>query len=128
MRWRDLGSLGILASGDMAARSSLKPDPWRRATRTVVVLGLLVLLAALTGVLSADRGISIDEQDAVRIAQRHIDFAPTSTVVRLVRRGIESRPFWAVSFSVPSEEGYAHLAVVLVDASDGEVVEVRSGP
>jgi hypothetical protein len=55
-----------------------------------------------------------------------VNFTPTRTVVRLLRQGLNSKPFWIVSLSIPRREaeGYRRLAVVRIDANTGEVTEV----
>jgi hypothetical protein len=47
--------------------------------------------------------------------------------VRLVRQGINARPFWAVSFSIPAADGdgYARVTTVRVDANTGTVEAVN---
>ena len=44
-----------------------------------------------------------------------------------MRQGLNGRPFWAVSFSVPaaSGDGYARLTTVRVDANTGKVAAVN---
>ena len=47
-------------------------------------------------------------------------------MVRFTPRGIESRPFWAVSFSVlDANDQPERITVVLVNATTGEVEEIR---
>jgi hypothetical protein len=55
-----------------------------------------------------------------------VDFRPKQTQVRLVRQGIDSRPFWAVSLSIPTGPGtYSRLTTVRVDANTGKVAAVN---
>ena len=54
-------------------------------------------------------------------------FTPRQTQVRLVRQGLNGRPYWAVSFSVPapSGNGYARLTTVRIDANKGTIAAVN---
>jgi hypothetical protein len=50
--------------------------------------------------------------------------------VRLLGQGINSKPFWIVSLSIPrtndpGEQVFDELAVVKIDANTGEVAEVK---
>lgn len=97
-----------------------------RGTKVVLVLGIILLLGALTGLLRADRGINVTKEEAIRIAEEQVTFQPETTVVRLVRQGFRSQAFWAVSLSVPAPDGgFVRLTTVLVDVGTGEVREVR---
>jgi hypothetical protein len=90
------------------------------------MVGLLALGLVLTRVLGQTRPHVSDER-AVAIARGKVDFKPEGDNVRLVRRGIPPRPFWAVSFWIrnASGGGYKRITLVLVDASSGRVAEVR---
>jgi hypothetical protein len=47
----------------------------------------------------------------------------------MVRQGIQSRPYWAVSLSVPTgPDRFEHLAVVQIDANKGKVVSMAVQP
>ena len=60
------------------------------------------------------------------IAKKQIDFKPDLVGVRLVKRGFNSRPYWAVSLSQRKPGGgYQHVTVVVIDANTAEVTEVR---
>jgi len=88
----------------------------------IVVIGL-----TLTRVL--DRGgARVSEERAVEIARPHVDFTPEGHNIRLVRRGIPPRPFWAVSFWIRDATGkLTRVTVVLVNADTGEVTSVQTG-
>ena len=92
------------------------------------VLALLaVLLAAL--LVSKSCGSSetqVGQQEAVQIAKHQVSFAPDRTQVRYVKRGLQSRGFWAVSLVTIRPDGtIGRSAVVLVDGDTGDVAEVR---
>ena len=61
------------------------------------------------------------------MATAEAGFEPADTQVRLLRQGIDRHPFWVVSLSTLSPDGdtYADLAVARVDATSGDIVELR---
>jgi len=89
----------------------------------------MVALVALALVLSRvlDRGgAQISEERAVDVARPHAGFSPEGHNIRLVRRGIPPRPFWAVSFWIKDASGDpTRVTVVLVNADTGDVTEVK---
>lgn len=100
----------------------------QRLTRMRVLA--IVALFALTLVVAKScqkAQVRFGKDRAVAIAQQQIDYRPVQTQVRLVRQGINSRPFWAVSFSIPARRGkdYAKLTTVRVDANTGKVAAVN---
>jgi hypothetical protein len=90
----------------------------------VLIFGLAVVAAQ-----SCQRSqVRVTDDQAVVTARRAIDFRPTRTQVRLVRQGLTSRPYWAVSLSVPAGAGrndFKRLAVARVDANTGKLVEIK---
>jgi hypothetical protein len=105
---------------------------WRnlsRATRTMILMGGLLVLLAASGVLRADAGLEVDADQAVQIARQQVDFNPENVQVRLVRQGFGLRPVWAVSLSIPGPQTntYLRLTTVEVDARTGDVLRVASG-
>jgi hypothetical protein len=74
--------------------------------------------------------VRITKEQAVATAERQISFEPTRTQVRMLRQGLNSKPFWVVSLSVPrgddlDTQDFRQLAVVKVDANTGKVTEVK---
>jgi Peptidase propeptide and YPEB domain len=72
----------------------------------------------------------VTEEQAVARAEREIDFEPTRTQVRLLGQGINSKPYWIVSLSIPRSsdpdtKDFKELAVVSIDANSGEVRDVK---
>ncbi len=68
----------------------------------------------------------VSQERAIAIAKRQIDYRPDRVQIRLVKRGFQSRPFWAVSLSTLDSNGQVDRAsVVVVDARTGDVTEVR---
>jgi len=75
--------------------------------------------------------VRITKEQAIVTAKRQIEFAPTLTQVRLLRQGVQSRPNWIVSLSIPrahptsQADEFKELALVRVDANTGKVVDVK---
>jgi hypothetical protein len=90
------------------------------------VIGCVLLLAFVASRTCQKSAIRITKDQAIATAERQLDFEPTREQVRLVRQGLNSRPFWAVSLSIPvrNGEGFRKLAVVKVDANTGKVASV----
>ncbi len=86
----------------------------------LVAIGLL-----LTRVLDRS-GARVSEERAVEVARPYAGFIPEGHNIRLVRRGIPPKPFWAVSFWIKDASGDpTRVTVVLVNADTGDVTEVR---
>jgi hypothetical protein len=100
-----------------------------RLDRRSVVL--LVALFALT--LGVSRScqqsqVRVSKEHAIASAKARVGFAPRRTQVRLVRQGLNARPYWAVSLSVPGpNDTFRKLATVRVDANTGKVAAVTQG-
>ncbi|MDQ2984937.1 MAG: hypothetical protein M3R70_13595 [Actinomycetota bacterium] len=90
------------------------------------MVGLIVVGLLLTRVLGGTDP-KVSHEQAVQIARPRAGFKPDGHQVRLLRRGIPPKPFWAISFwtKKASGAGYARLTLVLVDASSGRIAEVR---
>ena len=89
----------------------------------------MVALVAIGLVLSRvlnQTNTKVSKDHAVAIARHRIDFKPDGHNIRLQRRGIPPKPFWAVSFwTRKANGGYDRVTTVLVDASTGRIAEVR---
>jgi hypothetical protein len=110
------------AGSEPAPSRPFRDRPLGRIAILVVVL-VVALLAART---CASRDTGIDQDEAIEIARQEVDFEPERTMVRFVPRGVDSRPFWAVSLSLLGDDGNPELiTVVLVDGTTGEVEEIR---
>jgi hypothetical protein len=99
--------------------------PWPRVLALVALVGAIIFVAN-----SCQRSqVRIDQDRAVATARAQVDFRPRAEQVRLVRQGLTSHPYWAVSLSTPArppQSGFEELAVVKVDANTGEVVSVAT--
>ena len=101
----------------MSARGFLSP-------RVLAFVGLLVVTVLVANSCQQSQ-VRFSQDQAVTLARKQVDFQPTRTQVRLVRQGIQSRPVWAVSLSVPTgPDKFDRLAVVRVDANTGKIVSV----
>ena len=74
--------------------------------------------------------IRITEDEAIARAEREIDFEPTRTQVRLLGQGLNAKPYWIVSMSIPrgdnlNTQEFKELAVVRIDANTGKVADVK---
>jgi hypothetical protein len=101
---------------------------WITPRRIVFVLLLVALLFAARSCQQSQ--VRISQERAVALAREQVRFTPDRTQVRLVRQGLTSRPYWAISMSVPKRSStqvggeFRRLAVVRVDANTGKVVAV----
>jgi predicted small secreted protein len=99
-----------------------------------VRLGVVVGLVALTFVASRScqqDQIRITKEQAIATAEQRVEFDPTRVQVRMLRQGLNSRPNWIVSLSIPraratsAAEEFKELALVTVDANTGKVINVK---
>ena len=105
----------------MSPRGFLSP-------RVLAFVGLLVLTVLVANSCQRSQ-VRFNQQQAIGLARQQVDFEPTRTQIRLVRQGIQARPVWAVSLSVPTgPEQYDRLAVVRIDANNGKLLSVASQP
>jgi hypothetical protein len=88
----------------------------------------LIAVGLLLTRLSGRDEQPVSEDRAVEIARPQVDFVPEGHNIRLVRRGIPPRAFWAVSFWIKDRTGHpTDVTVVLVDASTGQIDQVFDG-
>jgi hypothetical protein len=87
------------------------------------VLGLFAICLVVASSCQRHQ-IRITKETAIATATRAADFRPQRTQVRLVRQGLNGRPFWAISLSVPNKsgKGYERVSVARVDANTGKLV------
>jgi hypothetical protein len=73
--------------------------------------------------------IRFNKNQAIATAKQQVDFTPDRTQVRLLRQGLNSKPYWIVSLSTAGrQKGTFHdLEVVKIDANTGKVKSVN-GP
>jgi hypothetical protein len=95
----------------------------------VLVVVVLLGLAFVASRSCQQSQIRLTKEQAITKAEREVRFTATRTQVRLLRQGLDSKPFWIVSLSIPAERGTGQerLAVVRIDANSGKVADVREG-
>ena len=115
-------------SPDGRAGARLDPSSRRAPTwpRVAAVAALLVLIVVVSRTCQQDE-IQLTQEEAIELATEQVRFEPDNTQIRLLRQGLDRHPFWIVSLSIGDLEGqvFEQLAVVRIDATSGEVVEVR---
>jgi hypothetical protein len=114
------------ARGDGPGRVEKRPGQpmWLR----FAVIGSLLLIAFFGARNCQESQVEVTEEQAIEIARGEIGFEPDETQIRLLRQGINREPFWFVSLAVTSERDpdvFTRLAVVRVDAENGEVLDVE---
>jgi peptidase YpeB-like protein len=92
----------------------------------VAVVAALLAVAFVVARTCQEEQVRLTKEQAIERAEQQVDFEPRRTAVRLLRQGLDSKPFWIVSLSIPRRggEGYRRLAVVRIDANTGKVTEV----
>src|SRR4029079_11795139 len=74
------------------------PKSVRGKVAFIVVLLVITFVAAQTCQKSQ---IRYDKNEAISTAKRQVDFTPQRTQIRLLRQGLNSKPYWIVSLSTP---------------------------
>ena len=110
------------SSSDAGSGRGLRDRPLGKVALLLAVL----LIAFLASRSCASRDTEISQDEAVEIAREEVDFEPDRVAVRFLPRGVQSRPSWGVSLSTENAEGeLERVTVVVVDATTGEIAEVR---
>jgi hypothetical protein len=101
--------------------------PLRPTRRGLLAFAVLLAVTIVAAQSCQQSQIRVSKERAIATARPQAGFAPERTQVRLVRQGLEGRPYWAVSFSIPaaSGDGYDRLTTVRVDANTGKVEAVN---
>jgi hypothetical protein len=108
-------------AGEERARA-FRDRPLGRLAILAVVLIVALLVAKTCGATETD----ISQEQAIVIARDAVDYTPNNEMVRLLKRGLSSEEFWAVSLSIKQSDGtLENVTVVVVDAHSGEIVEIR---
>jgi hypothetical protein len=114
--------LDAVASTNGRPRRAVPGLTWKAGLILVALFALTFLVAQ-----SCQKAqIRVGQDQAIATARKQVDFVPTRTQIRLLRQGLTSHPYWAVSLSVPKPRGrgYSRLATVRVDANNGKVAAV----
>ncbi len=93
----------------------------------MALVGALLVLTFFVSRGCQNSQIKVTQEEAVATATEQVDFTPETSQVRMLRQGLDRRPFWIVSLSIPgkAEGTFSSLALVRIDATTGEVVEVK---
>jgi hypothetical protein len=89
---------------------------------------LLVLLAAFAVSQTCQKSnVRLTKERAIELAEEQVDFKPTHEQVRFLRQGLQSKPFWMVSLSIPGKQQgtFEELAVVQINANTGKIAKVE---
>ena len=109
-------------SSDAAAKRGLRDSA---AGKVALLVGVLVA-AFLVSQSCGSRETEISKEEAAEIARNRIDYEPDRVQARFVPRGARSIPAWAVSLATVGSDGeFEEVTVVVVDARNGDVLEVR---
>ena len=114
----------------VAAERESRPRRGRLDRRAVLVLGAVFVLALFVSQTCQQAQVRVSQRDAIATAHERVSFTPERTQIRLVRQGLQSRPYWAVSLSIPGPDGSeGRVATVRIDANTGKVAAVNDpGP
>jgi hypothetical protein len=118
--------------------SAPEAGPWPRKPATekeplvtwprVAAVGAQRVLAFVVARGCQDSQIKVTQEEAIATAKEQVDFVPRDTQIRLLRQGIDRRPVWIVSLSIPidADRGlFSRLALVRIDATSGEIDSVE---
>jgi hypothetical protein len=89
---------------------------------------LLVLVAAFAVSQTCQKSnVRLTKDEAIALAEEQVDFEPTREQVRFLRQGLQSKPFWMVSLSIPGRRQgtFEELAVVQINANTGKITKVE---
>jgi hypothetical protein len=68
----------------------------------------------------------VSQSEAEQIAREAVDYEPDRVLVRVIRRGIPARSYWAVSLQTLEGGNSPDLVtVVVIDGQTGEITEIR---
>jgi hypothetical protein len=95
----------------------------------VLVIGVVLAAAFVFAQTCQKDQVRVSKEQAIETARDQVSFEPERTQIRLLRQGINSKPFWIVSLSIPGEreDTFEQIAVVRVDANNGKVEDVDRG-
>jgi Zn-dependent metalloprotease len=92
----------------------------------VLVLAVVLLAAFLVSKSCGATTTKISEDEAIAIAKSQISYTANHVQIRLIKRGLKSQTYWAVSLSQKQPDGsLRNVTVVVIHGDTGEVVEVR---
>ena len=94
--------------------------------RVAFIVGVLAV-AFVAAQTCQKSQIRFNKDQAIAKAERQVGFTPERTQIRLLRQGLDSKPYWIVSLSTPGQRAgtFTNLTVVRIDANTGKVASVR---
>ena len=101
----------------------LRDSPFGKVAILVAILVAALLVSKSCGKTDP----RLEQDEAIAIAKRQIDYAPDCVRIRLVKRGFQSRETWAVSLPKKSSPQTSVVTVVQVDGDTGRIVQVARG-
>lgn len=107
---------------DDSSRRGLRDTPWGKAGLLLLVLALAFVVARTCG---SSKPEEVTQEEAIEIAREAVDYEPDRVLVRVVRRGVPARSYWAVSLQRLEGTEIDRLTVVVVDGTTGEIAEIR---
>jgi hypothetical protein len=95
----------------------------------VLVIALVLVAAFVFAQTCQKDQVRVTKEQAIQTAREQVSFQPGRTQIRLLRQGLNSKPFWIVSLSIPgdTEDTFKRIAVVRIDANTGQVEDVDRG-
>ena len=112
-----MATSSVPRSDDLAGDFRPRPRVTKRGVAAVVALFAVTFVAAQS---CQKEQIRIDQRQAVEIARPEAGFTPERTQVRIVRQGLNGKPYWAVSFS-----DEMRITTVRIDAKTGVIAAVN---
>jgi Peptidase propeptide and YPEB domain len=95
----------------------------------LAVLGLVLVAAFVFAQTCQKDQVRVSKDQAIQTAREQVSFEPERTQIRMLRQGLNAKPFWIVSLSIPGEtdDTFERIAVVRIDANNGKVEDVERG-
>jgi hypothetical protein len=95
----------------------------------LAVLGLVLVAAFVFAQTCQKDQVRVSKDQAIQTAREQVSFEPERTQIRMLRQGLNAKPFWIVSLSIPGEtdDTFEQIAVVRIDANNGKVEDVERG-
>ena len=87
----------------------------------------MLVVAFIAAQTCQKSSIRLDKNQALAKAEAQVDFTPKREQVRLLRQGLNSKPYWMVSLSRPGKQQgtFSKLAVFRINANTGKLERVR---
>ena len=99
-----------------------------RPVGKILLLAAVLAAAFLVSKSCGSSENSVSQARAKEIARAAIDFEPDRVGIRYLKRGLQSRGYWAVSLSRENGAGeLVQTTVVVVDGETGRIEEIREG-